>query len=43
MTIPPKDIEELGWCKGMELDVHVSNNKLIIKPKENNEKKVVKN
>jgi antitoxin component of MazEF toxin-antitoxin module len=38
MTIPPKDIEELGWQKGMELEIRVSNNKLIIQPKEKDEK-----
>jgi len=39
MTIPPKNIEELGWQKGMELEVCVSDNKLIIKPKKENGKK----
>jgi antitoxin component of MazEF toxin-antitoxin module len=42
MTIPPKNIEELGWEKGMELEVCISNNKLIIQPKEKDEKKVAK-
>jgi antitoxin component of MazEF toxin-antitoxin module len=38
MTIPPKNIEELGWQKGMELEVSVSDNRLIIKPKEDGKK-----
>jgi len=42
MTIPPKDIEELGWQKGMELEVRIRDNKLIIQPKQNNEKEDIK-
>jgi len=38
MTIPPKDIEELGWQKGMELEVCISDNKLIIQPKQDDKK-----
>lgn len=38
MTIPPKDIEELGWEKGMELEVHISDGKLIVEPKCDKEK-----
>lgn len=38
MTIPPKDVEELGWQKGTELEVHVKNNKLIIQPKQDMKK-----
>lgn len=38
MTIPPKDIEELGWQKGMELEVCIKENKLIIQPKQDIEK-----
>jgi antitoxin component of MazEF toxin-antitoxin module len=39
MTIPPKDIEALGWQKGMELEVRISDNKLIIQPKQEDNKK----
>lgn len=35
MTIPPKHIEELGWQKGTELEVSVCDNKLIVRPKNN--------
>ena len=42
MTIPPKNIEELGWQKGIELDVRVKDNKLIIEPKAK-ERKDIKN
>ena len=38
MTIPPRNIEELGWKKGMELEVCVDDNKLIIQPKKNGKK-----
>lgn len=38
MTIPPKDIEELGWRKGMELEVCIGDNKLIIQPKKDAKK-----
>ncbi len=42
MTIPPKDIEELGWQKGMELEVCVTDNKLIIRPKQDTKKEDTK-
>jgi antitoxin component of MazEF toxin-antitoxin module len=38
MTIPPKDIQELGWQKGMELEICIRDNKLIIQPKQDIEK-----
>jgi antitoxin component of MazEF toxin-antitoxin module len=38
MTIPPRDIEELGWQKGMELEVTIDDNKLIIQPKKDEKK-----
>lgn len=38
MTIPPKDIQELGWKKGMELEICIRDNKLIIQPKQDIEK-----
>lgn len=34
MTIPPKHVEELGWKKGIELDVVIQGTKLIIQPKQ---------
>lgn len=39
VTIPPKFIEELGWQKGIELEVRISNNKLVVQPKGNEQKK----
>ena len=39
LTISPKHIEELGWQKGTELEVCVNDNKLVVKPKEDTEKK----
>ena len=36
--ISPKQIEEVGW-KRMELEVCVNDNKLVVKPKEDTEKK----
>lgn len=39
LTISPKHIEELGWQKGIELEVSVSDHKLVVKPKKVEEKK----
>jgi bifunctional DNA-binding transcriptional regulator/antitoxin component of YhaV-PrlF toxin-antitoxin module len=33
MTIPPDCIQKLGWKKGVELEVKVENNKLVVQPK----------
>lgn len=38
LTVPPKNIEELGWQKGTELEVCIEGNKLVVKPKEEKEK-----
>lgn len=35
MTIPPKYVKKLGWKKGIELEVSIGNNKLIVQPKKN--------
>ncbi len=40
LTIPPKNIDELGWQKGTDLEVCIEGNKLVIKPKK--EEKTVK-
>jgi antitoxin component of MazEF toxin-antitoxin module len=32
VTIPPKEIEKLGWKEGMELKVDVKNGKVILHP-----------
>lgn len=34
ITIPPKQIETLGWDEGQELSAETNGNKLVIKPKE---------
>jgi antitoxin component of MazEF toxin-antitoxin module len=39
LTIAPRHIEELGWKKGTELEVCVSNNKLIVAQKQEDEKR----
>jgi len=33
VTIPPKYIEQLGWKEGIELEVDVKENKVILRPK----------
>jgi antitoxin component of MazEF toxin-antitoxin module len=33
LTISPKNVEELGWQKGTELEVCISENKLVVQPK----------
>ena len=33
VTIPPKCIEKLGWKEGIELEVSVENNKMVLKSK----------
>ncbi len=33
LVIPPKQIEELGWKEGMELEPKINGEKLIIVPK----------
>jgi hypothetical protein len=33
MTISPKCVEELGWEKGIDLDVNIDGDKLVITPK----------
>ena len=39
LTISPKHIEHLGWQKGIELEVSISDHKLIVRPKKNKEEK----
>jgi hypothetical protein len=39
LTISPKFIDALGWQKGLELEVRVIDNRLIIVPKQEGEKK----
>jgi hypothetical protein len=34
LTISPKNIDELGWQKGTELEVCIEGNKLTVRPKE---------
>jgi AbrB family looped-hinge helix DNA binding protein len=34
VTIPPKDIEKLGWKEGTELESIVKNGKIVLKPKD---------
>lgn len=38
VTISPRYIEKLGWQKGIELEVRVSNNRLIVEPKNKKQK-----
>jgi hypothetical protein len=33
LTVSPKHIEELGWKKGTELEVSISDNKLVVTEK----------
>jgi len=33
VVIPPEKIQELGWEEGIELDMALKDNKLVIKPK----------
>jgi len=33
VTIPPKQIEEVGWKEGIELEATVKNGKIILRPK----------
>lgn len=33
IVIPPEKIKKAGWKEGMELDIKIKNNKIIIKPK----------
>jgi hypothetical protein len=33
MTIPPDCIDQLGWQQGVELEVVIKENKLIVQPK----------
>jgi antitoxin component of MazEF toxin-antitoxin module len=40
LTISPKSVEELGWQKGIELEVSVKGNKLIVTPKKEEERQV---
>jgi formylmethanofuran dehydrogenase subunit D len=39
LTISPKHVEELGWKKGTELEVAISDNKLIVREKQGDYKK----
>ena len=39
LTVPPKNIETLGWQKGTELEVCIEGNKLVVKPKEEKREK----
>jgi len=34
VTIPPDKIKEAGWQEGIELNVSIKNNKLVLEPKE---------
>lgn len=34
ITIPPKEIEKLGWKEGIELEVEIKNGKVILHPKD---------
>jgi hypothetical protein len=38
LTIPPRNIDELGWAKGTDLEVCIEGNKLVIKQKKEEEK-----
>jgi bifunctional DNA-binding transcriptional regulator/antitoxin component of YhaV-PrlF toxin-antitoxin module len=33
VTIPPKQIEEVGWKEGIELEATVRNGRITLKPK----------
>ena len=33
ITIPPSQVQELGWKEGMELETEVKQNRIILKPK----------
>jgi antitoxin component of MazEF toxin-antitoxin module len=35
MTIPPNCVERLGWQQGVNLEVIVKDNKLIVQPRQN--------
>jgi len=34
VTIPPKQIEEVGWKEGIELEAVVKDGKIVLRPKE---------
>jgi bifunctional DNA-binding transcriptional regulator/antitoxin component of YhaV-PrlF toxin-antitoxin module len=34
VTIPPKEIEKAGWKEGIELEITVSDRRIILKPKD---------
>lgn len=34
ITIPPKDIDAVGWKEGTELEAKVQDGKIVIKPKD---------
>jgi bifunctional DNA-binding transcriptional regulator/antitoxin component of YhaV-PrlF toxin-antitoxin module len=34
ITIPPKQIEAVGWKEGTELEAIVKNGKIVLKPKD---------
>jgi len=33
VTIPPKEVEKLGWKEGLELETEAHNGRLVIRPK----------
>lgn len=33
VTIPPKDVEKLGWKEGIELEAKVQDGRIVLKPK----------
>ena len=33
ITIPPKDIEKVGWKEGTELEAIVENGRIVLRPK----------
>ncbi len=38
VTIPPKDIDKLGWTEGTELRIAIKDGKAILQPLENENK-----
>jgi bifunctional DNA-binding transcriptional regulator/antitoxin component of YhaV-PrlF toxin-antitoxin module len=34
VTLPPKQVQELGWKEGTELEAKVENGKIVLRPKQ---------
>lgn len=38
VVIPPEDVLEIGWKEGIDLQIKISNNSLILSPKKHSQK-----